>query len=143
MYRGMVVLSLLVWAGSAVAQHQVHNASGRGTPRVNPQRNVQAIPKLDCSKLTAGEPWMIAYCREVDFSLQRHLSASFGRPLPSRTVIEVPALGTPEAKASGVSCSEGRVIARIGNGWVQALDRERNYLRCRPTVELPAISIGR
>ncbi len=142
MYRGILFLALLAWAGSAAAQHQVHNASGRGTPRVNPQRNVQPVPKLDCASLTAATPWMVTYCREVDFSLQRGVSASLGRPLPSRTVIEVPALGTAEAKAAGVSCSEGRVIARVGNGWVQALDKERNYLRCRPTVELPAISIG-
>lgn len=126
------------------ADAQTHSAAGRGSARVHPPLNVTAVPKLDCNKLTQPwQPWMVEYCREVDFSMQHDLAHAWGRPRPSRNVIEVPALGTSEAKASGVSCSEGRVIRRVGNGWEQALDRERNYLRCRPSVQLPAISIGR
>lgn len=143
MYRGFLCIVVLACSWTASAQ-QVRQASGRGIQRVDPQRNVAPIPKLDCRKLVSSwEPWMQVYCNNVDYDMQRGLSAQMGRPLPSRSVIEVPALGTPEAKASGVSCSEGRVIAKVGNGWVQALDHERNYLRCRPSVELPAISIGR
>lgn len=138
------ILFLLTLAVSAPATAQVQTANGKGTARVNPSRNVPAVPQLNCDKLVRKvEPWMLDYCREVDFSLQDGLSQVWGRPRPSRTVISVPALGTQEAKAAGVSCSEGRVIAKVGSGWVQALDRERNYLRCRPSVELPAISISR
>lgn len=143
MFRGIIGIALLAVAGTLAAQ-QIHSGAGHGAPRVRePQRNVVPVPKLDCQKLVRSwEPWMQIYCNNVDFDLQREWSAHLGRPTPSRTVIEVPALGTPEAKASGVSCSEGRVIAKVGNGWIQALDRDRNYLRCRPSVELPAISIG-
>lgn len=142
MYRGILLAVMFSLAGTVSAQ-QVRHAAGRGLERVNPQRNVTPVPKLDCRKLVSSwEPWMQIYCNNLDYDLQRGMSSHMGRPTPSRTVIEVPALGTPEAKASGVSCSEGRVIAKVGNGWVQALDRERNYLRCRPSVELPAISIG-
>lgn len=139
-----VLAVLLTLVGVPAFAQQTQGAVGRGVKRVDPQRNVVAVPKLDCNKIVRRwEPWMVEYCREVDFTMQEGLSHQFGRPRPSRNVIEVPALGTPEAKESGVSCSEGRVIAKVGNGWVQALDRQRNYLRCRPSVELPAITIGR
>ncbi|WP_226427863.1 hypothetical protein ACCQ14_10315 [Xanthomonas sp. NCPPB 2865] len=129
----------------AVVHAQTKSAAGPGFHRVNPQRNVVAIPKVDCRKLLANDPrpWVHSYCEAVDFSIQDSMSHSMGRPRPSETILDIPALGTAEAKAAGVSCSEGRVIRRVGNGWEQALDYRRNYLRCRPSVELPAVYIGR
>lgn len=138
-------LFLLLSACALSVSAQTRTATGRGSERVNPNRNVVAVPKLDCRKLLASDPrpWVHAYCEHVDFAMQDSMSRAWGRPRPSPVLLDIPALGTAEAKASGVSCSEGRVIRRVGNGWEQALDHERNYLRCRPSVELPAISIGR
>jgi len=132
----------VVACGSAFGQTQT--AKGKGLPRVNPSHNVVAVPTLDCRKLLANDvrPWTHSYCNELDFSMQDGISHALGRPRPSAVVLEIPALGTAEAKAAGVSCSEGRVIRRVGNGWEQALDRNRNYLRCRPSNDLPAVSIG-
>ncbi|MDV7251061.1 hypothetical protein [Xanthomonas hortorum] len=137
------VLFLFIFPTSLIAQ--THSASGSGLKRVDPRRNVAPVPQLDCRKLLANDPrpWTHAYCEHVDFAMQDGFSHYLGRPRPSHTVLDIPALGTLEAKAGGVACSEGRVIRRIGNGWDQALDHQRNYLRCRPSVELPSIYIGR
>lgn len=144
-WRSFFVLIPFIFAQDCLAQ-RVRSAVGPGEARVRePNRNVAPVPKLDCEKILASDPrpWVHMYCRELDYGMQAGFSQAWGRPMPSRTVLDIPALGTPEAKAAGVSCSEGRVIRRVGNGWEQALDRERNYLRCRPSVELPAISIER
>lgn len=139
------VVGLFLLLSAFAVSAQTRSATGRGIERVNPNRNVAAVPKLDCRKLLASDPrpWVHAYCEHVDFAMQDGMSRAWGRPRPSSVLLDIPALGTAEAKASGVSCSEGRVIRRVGNGWEQALDQQRNYLRCRPSVELPAISIGR
>lgn len=136
---------IIIFSLSASLSAQTHSALGSGLKRVDPRRNVAPVPQLDCRKLLANDPrpWTHAYCEHVDFSMQEGLSRQFGRPRPSYTMLDIPELGTSEAKSSGVACSEGRVIRRIGNGWDQALDHERNYLRCRPSVELPSIYIGR
>ncbi|MCC4590281.1 hypothetical protein LL974_03920 [Xanthomonas campestris pv. cannae] len=136
---------LLLIAVSASAFAETRSAVGQGIARVNPQRNVAPIPRLDCRKLLANDPrpWTHAYCEHVDFTMQDDLAHTFGRPRPSQIQLDIPALGTAEARAAGVSCSEGRVIRKVGNGWEQALDRDRNYLRCRPSVELPPGFIGR
>ncbi|MEB1528063.1 hypothetical protein [Xanthomonas sp. WHRI 7945] len=138
------VLGLFLLLSASALSAQTRSAAGRGIERVNPNRNVTAVPKLDCRKLLASDPrpWVHAYCEHVDFAMQDGMSRAWGRPQPSSVLLDIPALGTAEAKVSGVSCSEGRVIRRVGNGWEQALDQQRNYLRCRPSVELPAISIG-
>lgn len=127
------------------AMAQTRGYAGPGERRVpEPNRNRPKIESLNCERLLQNDPrpWVHAYCEAVDYSMQDGISKYLGYPRPSRRVVEVPAIGTAEAKAAGVFCSEGRVIRRVGNGWEQALDRERNYLRCRPSVELPSISIG-
>ncbi|MBB5885402.1 MULTISPECIES: hypothetical protein [unclassified Xanthomonas] len=76
---------LLLIAVSTTAFAQTRSAVGRGLERVNPQRNVAPIPRLDCRKLLANDPrpWAHAYCEHVDFSMQATWpipSADRGRP---------------------------------------------------------------
>lgn len=138
----LVLLGLLGTIG--VADAQTRTAAGAGQKRVaEPNRIRPKVQGLDCRAYEADpRPWVHAYCAEVDFSIQDMQSRLYGYPGPSRTVLSIPALGTAEAKAAGVYCADGRVLRKEGNAWIQALDAERNYLRCRPSVELPAISIG-
>lgn len=141
MHKEVAILALLLCAWPALAQ--LSATRGTGPKRVDPRRNVPVLPQMECERLTANaERWVLDYCREVDFSTQSTWARLYGNPRPSRTVLEVPELGTAEARRTGVSCSEGRVIAKVGNVWVQPLDHELNYLRCRPTVRRPGISIG-
>lgn len=136
----LLVLALLALPVEA----QTRTAKGAGEKRVaEPNRTRPKVQGLDCRAYAAdSRPWVHAYCAEVDFSVQDMQSRLYGYPGPSRIVLSIPALGTAEAKAAGVYCADGRVLRKEGNAWIQALDAERNYLRCRPSVELPAISIG-
>ena len=119
------LLGLFFWGLTLTVSAQVQQAHGGGLTRVDPPRNVTPIHQLDCNRLVpTAEPWVLQYCRSVDFSMQDNLAHAWGRPLPSPTLLDVPALGTDEARKSGVSCSEGRVIAKVGNAWVQALDSD-------------------
>lgn len=141
--KSILFLALLVLTGDAMAQAKVRTAVGV-QKRVNPNMNRPKVAGVDCKAFEADpRPWVHDYCAQVDFSLQDMQSRLYGYPRPSPVVLAIPALGTDEAKAAGVYCADSRVLRKAGNAWIQAVDSQRRYLRCTPSVDLPAISIGR
>lgn len=139
----VVFLFLLVLTGNAMAQSKLQTAAGV-QKRVNPNYNRPKVVGVDCKALGADpRVWVREYCAQVDFGIQDLQSRLYGYPRPSPVVLAIPALGTAEAKAAGVYCADNRVLRKEGNAWVQAVDSQRRYLRCTPSVDLPAISIGR
>ena len=66
MYRGVFFAVVLSLEG-VVSAEQVLHAAGRGVERMDPQRNVTPVPKLDCGKLVSSwEPWVQIYCNNLD-----------------------------------------------------------------------------
>lgn len=137
-----VFLLLTIMVGDAFGQSKMHGAAGV-RKRVNPSMSRPKVVGVDCRAFEADvRPWVREYCAQVDFSVQDMQSRLYGYPRPSSVVLSVPALGTAEAKAAGVYCADGRVLRKQSNAWIQAVDSQRRYLRCVPSVDLPAISVG-
>lgn len=63
-------------------------------------------------------------------SLQRE-SAMQGRPSPSGSVVDLPAMGSAEAKASGYACVGGQAMRKLPNGWEQVMAPAGGWQRCR------------
>src|SRR5690606_7028860 len=54
-----------------------------------------------------------------------------GRPAPSASVINLPPMGSAEARELGYACIGGQAMRRLENGWEQVLAREGGWQRCR------------
>lgn len=74
---------------------------------------------------------MKPFCEGMETSMVQGEAQRQGRPAPSTRVIELPALGTAEAKASGHACVGGTTMKRLNNGWEQLNDPAGGWQRCR------------
>lgn len=54
-----------------------------------------------------------------------------GQPVPSTSVLTLPALGTSESARAGAACVGGRAMKKLPNGWEQMTDSAGNWQRCR------------
>lgn len=75
---------------------------------------------LNCEKYrTRPHPGMIGFCEGMETTLLQNEARRQGRPTPSRTVVKLPAMGTPAAKDLGYACIGGTAMRRLANGWEQ------------------------
>lgn len=121
---------LVVTAALAVFPFFAHGQA-RGSLDVDNRRG------NGCDSITAQQPInpyayiMREHCHQSDARYKQAVAKIYGRPEPSLRVLSVPAHGSSDAKRYGVACINGLVMVRIKNGWNQALDADRRYLRCR------------
>jgi len=90
-----------------------------------------------CEQFTIAktDSWIAPIPRDLCESKEIHNGQTFariaGKPRPSIAVYELPAYGTAEARRSGIECVGGSAMQRVDNGWVQLVDHEHDWLRCR------------
>lgn len=131
-------LATALVAYSVAAFGQVQSARGTGTPRVT------STPKAAHNSMTNGttpfkcdqyrnhpHPGMYGFCQSMENTILADEARRAGRPGPSQSVVELPALGTPEAKQLGYACIGGQAFKRSANGWEQVHAREGGWQRCR------------
>lgn len=122
--RGIAALAILVVATGSFAQTRRYGDVSYQAPQ-------------DCSLITEQQPrnpfafLFRDQCERINAQTRQSTARILGRPQPSRSVLQVPAHGTDEAKRLGVACMGGLVMLRLDNGWAQALDREHRYYTCR------------
>jgi hypothetical protein len=134
--RLLAALAAAFFAFSASAQ--TRSASGGGVPRV-PQPKPAAynplsksITPLNCEQYR-GQVYplnMRDYCQSIENSYIQGEAHRVGRPTPSASIVELPSLGSPEARASGLACVGGTAMRRLSNGWQQLDAADGGWQRC-------------
>ncbi|SEM19553.1 hypothetical protein SAMN05428989_3332 [Pseudoxanthomonas sp. GM95] len=114
--------------------------SAVGTPQrpyIPPTRQPHSSTAKDATPLhceqyrTHPNPGMVRYCEGLENTLLQNEAQRQGKPAPSRSVIQLPGLGTPEAKALGYACVNGRALKRLSNGWAQVSAADGVWQRCQ------------
>lgn len=126
----LLVLSLPVLAQTRAAQ-------GKGSPRVEPGQKAhhnstaKDTTPFNCENYS-GHPYplMKPLCEEWESNAIQSEARRAGRPGPSTRVVDLPALGSPEGKRTGVVCIGGQAMRKIPNGWEQLWGRD-GWQRCR------------
>lgn len=60
-------------------------------------------------------------CERWERRLLSDSARQAGRPAPSGSVINLPSLGSADAKATGFACIGGQAFQKIPNGWPQVM----------------------
>jgi len=135
MGKGIAVLLLVALAAPSWAQTQT--ARGRGTPRVGPapQAHYNSTAKdttpFQCEALRDHiYPGMKSLCDQIESDHIRSEARRAGRPGPSSSVLDLPALGSIEGKRLGIVCIGGQAMRKISNGWEQVWSAD-GWQRCR------------
>ncbi len=76
-------------------------------------------------------PGMVGYCEGVEHMTLRNEARRQGRPGASKSVVTLPALGSPEASQLGYACVGGQAFKRLANGWEQVSAAEGGWQRCK------------
>jgi len=135
--RWISAIAILAISGSTLAQ--VQSARGRGTPRVGPAPVAAHNPAakdttpLNCSRPEVRlhpHPGVSMLCKRWEDRLLQDSAHRAGRPAPSSSVVNLPALGTPDAKRTGFVCISGQAFQRIEHGWSQLMAPEGGWQRC-------------
>ncbi|KAF1727770.1 hypothetical protein CSC76_09255 [Pseudoxanthomonas mexicana] len=53
-----------------------------------------------------------------------------GRPGPSSSIVDLPPLGSPEGRRTGIICIGGQAMRKLSNGWQQLWGND-GWQRCR------------
>lgn len=122
----------------ATAVAQVQSARGKGPSRVNstPQAAHNSTAKdttpFDCEQYRLHpHPAMRAYCQGIENMVLADEARRAGRPAPSASIVELPAMGSAEAKQLGYACIGGQAFKRLANGWEQVQASAGGWQRCR------------
>lgn len=76
-------------------------------------------------------PDMVRLCETLEANTLQSEARHAGRPGPSTEVIDLPALGTQEAKQLGFACIAGQAMRKLKNGYAQVMSKSGGWLRCR------------
>ena len=99
--------------------------------------SAQDTTPYNCEQFTIANTgsWIAPIARDLCESQEAGNGQAFakiaGNPRPSIAVYELPAYGSAEAKRSGIACVGGTAMQRVDNGWVQLVDYDHDWLRCR------------
>ena len=74
-------------------------------------------------------PGMLGFCEGMENMVVQGEARRQGRPMPSTNVVQLPGLGTPEAKQLGYACVGGAAMKKIPNGWEQVIGAD-GWQRC-------------
>lgn len=133
-----IFLSAVLVVYSVAAVGQVQSARGKGTPRAT------SSPKAAHNSMANGttpfrcdqyrnhpHPGMYGFCQGMENTILADEARLAGRPGPSESIVDLPGLGTPEARQLGYACIGGQAFKRLVNGWEQVHAREGGWQRCR------------
>jgi hypothetical protein len=136
MDRMLVVFLLL--AAMPVSAQQVRAQGPKSQPRViaapaQPYNSMSdSTTPFDCQQYRRHpHPGMKPFCEGVEANTLQAEARRQGRPGPSTEVIDLPALGSPGAKANGVACVGGQAMRKIEGGWEQVHSPYGGWQRCR------------
>ena len=99
--------------------------------------SAQDTTPYNCEQFTVAKTgtWIAPIVRDLCESQEARNGQAFariaGKPRPSIAVYALPQYGSAEAKRSGIACVGGTAMQRVDNGWVQLVDHDHNWLRCR------------
>lgn len=74
---------------------------------------------------------MSGFCQSAENTVLIDEARRAGRPAPSKSIIVLPALGSPEARQLGYACIGGQAFKRLSNGWAQVHAVAGGWQRCR------------
>jgi len=136
--RGFLAFIFLMMVPAACLAQTTRTATGGGVPRV---RGVPVPAYNSMSKGTTPfhceqwrghpHPGMVGFCESVEASTLQGEARRAGRPGPSTEVIDLPPLGSSEAKQLGYSCVGGQAMRKLKNGYAQVMSKSGGWLRCR------------
>lgn len=133
-----IVLAVAI-ACAPTALAQVKTARGTGEPRVHYQPRVAHNPaSQDTTPLNCSRPEVKFHphqgvrlmCERWERRLLSDSARRAGRPAPSDSVINLPSLGSADAKATGFACIGGQAFQKIPNGWSQVMAPAGGWQRC-------------
>mgnify|MGYP003583784949 CR=1 FL=1 len=75
-------------------------------------------------------PGMETFCRDIENMTLQNEARMQGRPAASKSVVRLPASGTPEARQLGYACIGGQAFKRLKNGWEQVGSAGGGWQRC-------------
>ncbi len=119
MRHGWFLLAALA-SSPAFAQVKAYQPRLRAWQPDVPIRTGPAYPPQCVDVANRDNPWLQALCSGM----------MHGHPIPSKTVLQLPAHGSAEAKRTGFECMAGLSMKRLANGWEQVLDADRRAVRC-------------
>lgn len=99
---------------------QPHDSMARGTTPFNCQQY-----------RNHPHPGMHGFCEGTEYMVIQQEAKRQGRPVASERVINLPALGTAEAKELGSACVGGQAFRKLPNGWEQVMAPAGGWQRCR------------
>jgi len=76
-------------------------------------------------------PGMVGFCEGIEHMTLQNEARRQGRPGASKSVVALPALGSPEASQLGYACVGGQAFKRLANGWEQVSAAEGGWQRCK------------
>jgi len=135
----LTILAVL-GAFSLTAHAQTIKAQGpKAAPAKPPYRHAQPYSSLakdttpfNCEKYRSHpHPGMVGYCEGIEHMTLQNEARRQGRPGASKSVVALPALGSPEASQLGYSCVGGQAFRRLTNGWEQVSAAEGGWQRCK------------
>ena len=87
---------------------------------------------LNCAEQFSKNPnpIFLALCVQHEQNLVQGSARRGGQPVPSSSVVALPALGSPSAKANGFACIGGQAFRKIPNGWEQVHAKGGGWQRC-------------
>lgn len=135
--RWFFFLFLSAISGAVFCQ-QTRTATGGGVPRV------KAGPSAAYNSMSKGttpfhceqwrnhpHPGMVGFCESLEASTLQSESRRAGRPGPSTEVVDLPPMGSSEARQLGYSCVGGQAMRKLKNGYEQVMSKSGGWLRCR------------
>lgn len=133
--RAAILVSIMLVTAPAFAQVKAYQS--KPAPRATYQRQqpFDAMAKdttpFNCEQYRNHPyPRMQRMCAEIESNTLDYVARTQGKPAPSSSVIELPALGTLEAKQLGYACIGGQAMRRLKNGWEQVMSRAGGWQRC-------------
>lgn len=135
-WRSYFVLFTFILAVPAAAQTQT--ATGGGIKRITstPKAAYNSMSKDTTPYNCEGwrghpHPGMVKFCEGIEASTLQNEARRAGRPGPSSSVVALPAMGSAEARASGMACIGGQAMRKLPNGWEQVSSPSGGWQRCK------------
>lgn len=132
-----VVLLIALMCAAANAQ-SVRTATGKPEPRIvsTPRAGYNSTAKdttpFNCDNYRRHpHPTFFSYCQAIEASTIQSEARRIGRPGASTEIVDLPSLGSSEAKRIGFACIGGQAMKRLTNGWEQVSSPHGGWLRCR------------
>ncbi len=134
---GLIAIAVLLasWPADAQTVRAARGVSAPGaTPPVRQPHNSMArdTTPFNCEQYRGHpHPGMVGFCQGIENMTLQNEARRQGRPAPSSSVIQLPGMGSPEAKALGYACIGGQAFRRLANGWEQVAAAGGSWQRCQ------------